>query len=212
MGCAWTWEIIYHESVHLNGINQVSEDGVLPVQREQMRRYSAEDMALPGVPEKFVELIEGELVQTLPPHHRHNRVAFNIARMFDEFCNKYPGLHFGGDNNGFLIQRNPDTLLSPAASLFRANPYAGTTWLEFAPEVVVEIRSSINSATEMVFKRHRYFEAGTEQFWLVDPESRLLEIHHSDGRILRADGAAIVEGEGIAEGLTIALGEIFHDR
>lgn len=64
----------------------------------------------------------------------------------------------------------------------------------------MEVLSTSNSKHEMTTKRHRYFEAGTEQFWLVYPEERIVEFYFSDGRTSTATGDVLVECEGVAEG------------
>ncbi|MFM1921072.1 MAG: hypothetical protein RLZZ303_2706 [Candidatus Hydrogenedentota bacterium] len=184
----------------------------MAVQMEHYRNLRVEDLEMIGAPEKFVELIEGELIHMTPAGHKHNSIAYRIVRLFDDFCSSRQGLAFGFDNDGFLIRRNPDTLLSPDASLFRARTGSDTTWLEFAPEVAVEVLSPSNNATEMVLKRERYFEAGSEQFWLIDPETREIEIYLKDGRLIRGKGDAVIPCEGIAEGLEINLAEIFRER
>lgn len=182
----------------------------MAVAESRTRLMTAEELTSPGVPEKFVELINGELVPMAPAGRSHNRTALNIAFAFRVFCSGRPGLDYCGDNDGFLIRRAPDTVLSPDACLFRARPDTGATWYEFAPEVVVEVLSPSNSRAEMAFKRERFFEAGSEQFWLVDPEAQTLDIFHRDGRIVPHDARATVIGEGIAAGLALPLPEVFQ--
>jgi len=176
----------------------------------QRRRLTAEDLAGPGVPEKFVELVEGELIEMTPGGWRHGKVAYAVARIFDRFSESRDDLDFAGDGVGFLIGRDPDSVLSPDAALFRRRSEATAPWYDFAPEIVVEVLSPSNSPMEVAFKRNRFFEAGTEQFWTVDLERKRLEIHHSDGRLVLAEGGDVVEGEGIAEGLRVDLKEIFR--
>lgn len=179
---------------------------------EQSQPVRVEDWEAAGLPEKGVEVIEGELVTMTPAGTYHNRVALNLIFMFRQLCETRPDLEYGGDNEGFLLRRNPDTLLSPDASLFRTRPAPATQWLEFAPEIVAEVLAPSNSAAEMIYKRHQYVAAGTEQFWLIDPEKRTLAINFRDGRILHAEGRSTVECEGIAAGLRIELNELFRDR
>jgi Uma2 family endonuclease len=173
---------------------------------------TAEDLLDPSVPEKFVELIEGELIVMTPANWRHGDIALNIIHLFEGFCAVRKELQYCADNNGFLIARGPDSVLSPDAALFRRRPPSETPWREFSPEAVVEIRSPANSRSDMALKRHRYFEAGTEQFWLVYPEERTIEFYHLDGKLITATGAAIVDGEGIAAGMRIDLTEVFKER
>lgn len=184
----------------------------MPALVQQHRRMTAEDVLDPSVPEKFVELIEGELIERTPAGWRHSDVAYNIANLFDRFCRDHRELKCCTDNNGFLIQRNPDSILSPDVALFRRRQEGTATWYEFAPEVVVEVLSPSNSVMSMTFKRHRYFQAGSEQFWMVDVDERELSIYFLDGRILTATGDEAIPGEGIATGMSIDLMEVFRER
>ena len=181
-----------------------------PFQSPQLIR--AEDLAASDMPEKFVELIDGKLIYMTPARKRHGRVASNIELMFRTLCASHPELDFGGSNDGFVVGRNPDTVLSPDASLYRARPDADTTWLEFAPEIVVEVMSPSNTRPAILSKRDRYFGAGTEQFWLVNVERCEVEIFHRDGRIVTAAEGARIAGEGVAAGMTIDLIEVFRER
>jgi len=62
------------------------------------------------VPEKSVELVEGEVVRMTPAGWRHGEVAANIAALFRAFRMNNPDCLYCGENNGFLIERNPDTV------------------------------------------------------------------------------------------------------
>ncbi len=160
---------------------------------------------------KFTELIDGELISMTPARYKHNHVALRFVFLFAAFCHGTGGrLRYGGDNDGFLLSRNPDTVLSPDASLFRNRPgLLDSTWLEFAPELVVEILSPSNTKSAIALKKGKYFAAGAEQVWIADVEKATLEIHFRDGRRLTATEDAEVECEGIARGLVVKLAEIF---
>ncbi|MCG3196863.1 MAG: Uma2 family endonuclease [Candidatus Omnitrophica bacterium] len=181
----------------------------MPVQTQPYGAFRAEDLLAPGMPEKFVEIIEGELVTMTPAGRFHNRVALRLHLLLSEFCGKRHGLDMGGDNEGFLIERRPDILLSPDASLFRRRPESESPWLEFAPEVAVEVLSPSNTPAEIAYKTAKYFQAGSEQVWIVDPEKRSLEFIHKDGRRVRVEGDEVAMGEGLAEGLEVDLKALF---
>ena len=51
-----------------------------------------------------------------------------------------------------ILWQATDALLSPDAALFRARTQQGT-WLEFGPEIVVEVVSPLNSPAEIAYKR-----------------------------------------------------------
>jgi Uma2 family endonuclease len=169
----------------------------------------ADDLLRPDMPSKFVEIIDGDLIVMTPAGKYHNRVSSNFEFVFRLFCKSHPELDFGGDNDGFLISRNPDTLLSPDATLYRRRKDEGKTWLEFAPEIVVEIISPSNLISAIAFKRSRFFDAGSEQFWIVDPNARKIEFCFVDGRKIVAEGDETIDCEGIAKGLQIKLADVF---
>jgi len=53
--------------------------------------------------------------------------------------------------------------------------------LQGAPEIVVEILSRSNTASDMVVKRELCLSRGCEEFWIVDPKKRFIEVTRSSG-------------------------------
>ena len=51
-----------------------------------------------------------------------------------------------------------------------------------APEIVVEVLSPSNTASEMLDKKHLCFAAGCQEFWIVDPKLRFIEVERNGGR------------------------------
>lgn len=181
----------------------------MAVTTSEYRRVRIEDLQEPGMPDKLVEIIEGLLVKMTPADHFHNAIAFRLQRLFSDFADAH-NLDVGYSDEGFLVERNPDVMFSPDAALFRKRDQLNT-WLEFAPEIVVEVVSPSNSGAELAYKREKFFANGTEQFWLIYPRERRLEILFRDGRVTTATGDATVEGEGIASGMTVDLKELFRN-
>ena len=178
----------------------------------RIRPMTVEDLYGPDVPEKFTELIAGELVLSVRAGYRHVRTAKNLARIFEKFCAERSNLEYFGDSIGFLIQRDPDTVLSPQAALLRSRESGEDPWVPFAPDLAVEILTLSNSHAEMAYKRHQYFEAGAEQFWLVDPQEMNIQFFFRDGRCIAASDGETIEGEGIAARMKIGLTEVFRGK
>jgi len=183
----------------------------MPVILSPPQQITAEQFAADERWEKFTELIDGEVVTVSPARYEHNRIALRFIFLFAEFCRTSGGeFRYGGDNDGFLISRNPDTILCPDASLFRSREgVLETTWLEFAPDLAVEIISPSESALCVLLKRKKYLNAGSEQVWIVDVKNEQLEVYFRDGRKLIASSGVAMNCEGIAEGLVVKLTEIF---
>lgn len=183
----------------------------MPLASETYGQFTVEDLRDPAIPEKGVEILQGELIQMTPAGKYHNRVIENLVVLFRNFCRGRSDIDRGLDNEGFLLERNPDTLLSPDTCLFRPRPETEGPWMEFSPEIAVEVLSPSNSASEIAHKIRKYIECGSEQVWIVDPEKRAIEFYFPEGRKLVASGDEVVKGEGIAKGLEISLVEVFRE-
>jgi Uma2 family endonuclease len=77
--------------------------------------------------------------------------------------------------------------------------------LRGVPEIVVEVLSPSNSALEVLRKRELCFGSNCEQFWIIDTESKLIEIYLTGGAVCTyRPGERIPLG-----GTTIAVDDIF---
>jgi Uma2 family endonuclease len=156
------------------------------------------------------EIHDGELIEMSPSGYRHLRVNSRILKLLFAFTGNRSDIEALGDGGGFLLQRNPDILLSPDSALVRTPPETPRVFGEFSPELAVEVRSPGDSLHDLRRKAALYLRHGSEQVWIVDAQRKLLEVHFPDGHTLEArDG--IYTATGIAEGLKVDLREIFKD-
>jgi Uma2 family endonuclease len=54
-------------------------------------------------------------------------------------------------------------------------------WLAGSPDLVVEVLSPSNTATEILDKKETCLQTGAIEFWLVDLDHSLVEISTTDG-------------------------------
>ncbi len=85
-----------------------------------------------------------------------------------------------------------------------------------APDFVIEIISTSTASRDHVKKRRLYERHKVREFWLVDPDSRLVTVYRlSRGTFGKAD---ILDGEGLTlpvaafPGLSIEFGKVFPPR
>ena len=78
-----------------------------------------------------------------------------------------------------------------------------------APLLAVEIRSDSNTRRELRRKAARYLEAGTAMVWLVDPETRTVELHRADATPRTLSGDDVIEGGATLPGFRVAASEFF---
>src|SRR5258705_1679061 len=105
---------------------------------------TAEDLVYTNVPNKRTELVRGRLIVHEPPGGLHGYVAANLAfRLSQHVDLTGAGAVLVGDV-GFTLQRDPDTVRGPDVAFVRKDRLPEpipTTYLEFAPDLVVEVLS-----------------------------------------------------------------------
>src|SRR2546421_7803335 len=140
---------------------------------------TAEDLLSINVPNKRTELVRGRLVVHEPPGGKHGHVTANLgARLWTHVDLTGAGAVFVGDT-GFPLARNPDTVRGPDIACIRTERLPQpipSTFLEFAPDLVVEILSPHDRPGEILAKVGDWLDAGARLVWVVDPERRVARV------------------------------------
>lgn len=88
------------------------------------------------------------------------------------------------------------------------------THIDGAPDIVIEALSPSTAKLDLVDKRYDYARAGVLEYWIVDPETRTVELYVPEGDVFRLRRAARQEGSVASEQipeLQVSLGELFSD-
>jgi Uma2 family endonuclease len=159
------------------------------------------------------ELIEGELRKMSPPGSAHGFVAMEIAaRLVDHVRRHQLGLVFAAET-GFRITRSPDTVLAPDASFVRNERIEvhgiPEEYFPEAPALVVEVVSPGDTAYEVDDKIQRWFSAGVELAWVVNPKGHAVTVYRglNDIQMLKADDT--LDGGAVVPGFTCRVGDLF---
>jgi len=165
-------------------------------------------------PGERYELIYGEPYVMAAPNSRHQEILMELSTQFHTFlrgkpCRVYPApfdvrLYYKEDESD-------DTVVQPDISILCDKDKRGEEGCHGAPDLVVEIISPSNTATEMQQKFKLYQKAGVREYWVVDPENKTLTVHlfQEDtivGRIYGRSGTVRVS---ILPGFEITLDEVF---
>ena len=78
------------------------------------------------------------------------------------------------------------------------------------PDLVIEILSPSTRAQDLVRKREYYMRAGVPGYWIIDPESRTMEVIRSDGRSRIVRDAYQWEPEGTSTPFSLELERLFR--
>ena len=131
----------------------------------------------------------GELHTMTPAGAEHGRVALQIgARILG-----HAELHALGETyaaeTGFVLRRGPDTVRAPDVAFVatdRLPPSPEPGFGRSVPDLVVEVVSPWDRASEVSSKAEAWLDAGVRLVWVVDPQARLAAVHHPGGLVAGA--------------------------
>jgi Uma2 family endonuclease len=127
--------------------------------------------------DKRYELDEGELIEITRPAYKHNRVLMNLTGAFVIYLREHRiGEALLSENLYALspiIRRSPDLAIILGD---RREELENAKVIPIVPEIAIEVLSPSETARMIHRKLRQYFEAGVKEVWLIDPESREVEI------------------------------------
>jgi Uma2 family endonuclease len=164
--------------------------------------------------EERYELVRGVLVpMSPPPGFRHGAVAANVNLIVGRFAKEQKLGWITGAETGFRISRDPDTVRAPDFAFVARGRVTHemdlTRYLDLAPDLVVEVVSPSDSASDVNEKVLDYLEAGARLVWICYPNSRSIEVHRpgGDSRILSAGDE--ISGENVLPGFACPVASFF---
>ncbi len=171
---------------------------------------TAEELLLLSIPDKRTELVRGQLVVREPPGFVHGVIVMKIGRRISEFVDAY-GLGIVVAESGFTLERNPDTVRAPDVGFVQRDRVPNPLprgYVEFAPDLALEVLSPGNRPGEMLAKIGDWLKAGARLVWIVDPIRRTARVYRADGTEALLTFEDSFDGEDVLPGLTLSLSAI----
>jgi Uma2 family endonuclease len=126
------------------------------------------------------ELVRGELIHMTPTGYDHGWISGNIVWALRSFV-KSRGLgRVLSSEVGFLIARDPDTVLAPDVAFVRAErdpPGGQKQFFPGAPDLAVEVLSPNDRASDVNAKVQTWLDAGAVVVLVVDPQTQTVAVH-----------------------------------
>lgn len=160
------------------------------------------------------ELVDGRIVYMAPTSGGHGYSEVEIAAVLRNFVRaRKLGWVLAGEV-GIYIRRNPDTIRAADVAFVSRKqlpkpPQRG--YLNFAPELIVEVTSPSDLWEDFQQKIEDYFSIGVERLWVVEPEQKLVSIYLSPTEIKKLRVGDTARGEGTLEGFELSLAELFEE-
>ncbi len=172
---------------------------------------TAEELLETNIPNKATELVRGRLVVREPPGSRHGTVAMNLAVRLANHVEPLGAGQIFAAETGFTLFRAPDTVRAPDIAFVRRERLPDPVpagYLEFAPDLVVEVLSPGDRPGEVLAKVGDWLEAGARLVWVIDPQRSIARVYRLDGSETSITADSQLDGEDVLPGFTCPLASV----
>ena len=156
-------------------------------------------------------LIKGELFRMPPPKFLHGRMVLAIGAPIFQFVAEND-LGVVSDQSGFILEREPDTLLGPDLAFVQNArvPADENAYPMLAPDLVVEILSPSQTGPSIEEKTSLYLEAGVRLVWAFDPIRRTVRVRRADGTSRLLSEQDELDGEDVLPGFRLPVARLLR--
>lgn len=175
---------------------------------------TAEQLERVQIPGKSTELVRGRLVVREPPGTYHGQVAARLTVRVGAFVEAHQLGELFGQDTGFRIAMNPDTVRAPDLAFIATDRLARIArrgYAALAPDLIAEILSPGDRPGEVAAKIEEWLSAGVKLAWVLDPERRTARVHRPDGSLTLVEVGGDLEGETVLPGFRCALNDLFRE-
>lgn len=172
-----------------------------------------EFMEMDTLEEGFLyELINGELVKRSSPSADHQRSSRQVFKILENFVSTQKlGECFYAPFDVIFDEENltqPDILFVSQAK----SAIVTENCVEGAPDLIIEILSPGTFKTDRGDKMKLYSRFGVQEYWIVDPKNRAVEVYGLSGQVYELISFGIESGvveSTVLPGLKIPVEQIF---
>ena len=158
---------------------------------------------------RFERTASGEIIIMPPTGGETSNNNFEIAMQLGMW-NKQTKLGKGFDSNGGFTLPN-GAVRAPDASWLKLERWEALTpqerqkFLPLCPDFVVELRSPTDSVKQLQAKMQEYIDNGARLGWLIDAETRQVEIYRPNQDIEILENPLALSGEDVLPGFVLDM-------
>ena len=188
----------------------------LPVEKE---RYTFADVLTWDENER-IEIINGEAVMMAPPSRIHQKIS---GEMFRQLANYLEGKKCEVYSAPFgvrLFEKDEDmpddvdTMVEPDISVICDKNKLDKHGCKGAPDMVIEVLSPSTLRHDRFVKLALYQRAGVREYWIVEPETRTVQVYTLESGILHPRAfyeSGDVAKVNVLDGCFIELSKVFTE-
>lgn len=179
--------------------------GVGPLTIEEFEKLPEEDLYR-------LELVRGWVVREPRPAVPHGFALANLCTSLKQHVDAHR-LGYVLVDIGVIVRTQPRTVRGPDLAFVAASrlpsglPAKG--FLDFVPDICIEVVSPSNTAAEIREKVQEYLQAGASEVWVADPETATFTIHAASGWSRTFSEEDQIEGSRVLPGFRLPLRSLF---
>ncbi len=158
------------------------------------------------------ELLEGKLRLMAPTGYEHGRSELTVGKIILAFVEKQGIGHVFVGEVGIYTRRSPDTVRGADVlyiSNERFSEVQSESFLDVAPELVVEIISPNDRWVHTMEKLEEYFAIGVKAVWIADPKHRTVRVYGSPTTVERFAEGDTLTCEDVLPGFQCSITALF---
>jgi Uma2 family endonuclease len=177
-----------------------------------MALLTADDLWQMLSDDQMLELVDGVVRERAGVGALSGAIGANLSTYVGHFLHQHGGGVGFGAKTGFVVSRNPDTVLLPSFAVVRTERLpSGEMWEWFAPitpDLAVEIDSPW-TGHHPARNINRYLTAGTGFVWHVRPQDSTITVFTPDAPPRVLSIVDTLDGGDVLPGFRLPLAELF---
>lgn len=179
----------------------------------QKTLLTAEDLYEMRMPEGRSELIDGVLVEMGPEAGESGQIAAEVAFRLMQYTKPLALGRIVTGNVGFILRHRPDHMRAPDVALVSpARLIDGRLprrFIEGSPDLVVEVVSPSDRASEVQAKALEWLAGGAKLVWVLFPDTRTVMVYQPEHEVLLLTEEDTLTGEPVLPGFSAPVRELF---
>jgi len=152
---------------------------------------------------------EGELIVMAPTHSDTGARSFDIAVQLGTWAKKDRRGYGCDSSTGFVLpngaRRSPDASWTLKSRVQQLGARKRKSFWHLCPDFVIEVKSDSDRWKTLQKKMLEYLEQGAQLGWLIDPDTKTVEIYRPGGNVEKLTDIDKLEGEGPVPGFVLDL-------
>ena len=163
---------------------------------------------------KRYELVEGVLNETALAGAEHGLTAMEVGVLISQFVHARELGAVFAPGTGFVLSLDPDTVRAPDVAFVAADRLSPDdlpdSYLRLAPDLVVEVVSPSDSASELQSKVFTWLDAGCRLVWVVFPTTQSVTVYRSREDVRVLGEGDVLDGSPVFQGFRAEVRDLFR--